>query len=317
MRWAVGARVRRRGGARRRRAGRGARAARRRGRAGGAVQPASRRGAGRGARAARARGRRLARRGLRGGRVLAALEDRLRALPRLVVDHLGLDEEALPVLRRLGCMVKATGFGRVDLDVEATLRALDPDRLTFGTDLPGTAPGGRSSRPTSSSSPRSRRRPWRTTRGRGIDHGHELRHPSRRQVRPDEPGRHPGRARRPRAVVQPDADHRQRRRGAARHHRRRLPLAQARRRGRVLPRARGQAADRLRGPRHGRADAPPRLHGAARRRAPHARARGRTAILMVERAASTPRAIKSSPSGRGNTTQRPAGDVTCPRSSPR
>jgi predicted TIM-barrel fold metal-dependent hydrolase len=73
-----------------------------------------------------------------GGRVLAELEDRLRALPRLVVDHLGMDAEALPVLRRLGCMVKATGFGRVDLDVEATLRALDPDRLMFGTDLPGT-----------------------------------------------------------------------------------------------------------------------------------------------------------------------------------
>lgn len=73
-----------------------------------------------------------------GGRVLAALEDRLRGLPRLVVDHLALDAGALPVLRRLGCMVKATGFGRVDLDVEATLRALDPDRLMFGTDLPGT-----------------------------------------------------------------------------------------------------------------------------------------------------------------------------------
>jgi Amidohydrolase len=73
-----------------------------------------------------------------GGRVLAALEGALRRLPRLVVDHLGLDAEALPVLRRLGCMVKATGFGRVDLDVEATLRALDPDRLLFGTDLPGT-----------------------------------------------------------------------------------------------------------------------------------------------------------------------------------
>ena len=73
-----------------------------------------------------------------GGRVLATLEERLRRLPRLVVDHLGLDAEALPVLRRLGCMVKATGFGRVDLDVEATLRALDPDRLLFGTDLPGT-----------------------------------------------------------------------------------------------------------------------------------------------------------------------------------
>jgi predicted TIM-barrel fold metal-dependent hydrolase len=72
------------------------------------------------------------------GRTLAALEPELRRLPRLVVDHLGMDEHALPVLRRLGCMVKATGFGRVDFDVEATLRALDPDRLMFGTDLPGT-----------------------------------------------------------------------------------------------------------------------------------------------------------------------------------
>jgi hypothetical protein len=73
-----------------------------------------------------------------GGATLAAYEGRLRELPRLVVDHLGMDAEALPVLCRLGCMVKATGFGRVDLDVEATLRALDPDRLLFGTDLPGT-----------------------------------------------------------------------------------------------------------------------------------------------------------------------------------
>jgi predicted TIM-barrel fold metal-dependent hydrolase len=72
------------------------------------------------------------------GRTLAALEDRLRALPRLSVDHLGLDREALPVLQRLGAHVKATGFGRVDLDVEATLRALDPAKLLFGTDLPGT-----------------------------------------------------------------------------------------------------------------------------------------------------------------------------------
>ena len=73
-----------------------------------------------------------------GGAALAANEARLRELPRLVVDHLGLDAEALPVLQRLGCMVKATGFGRVDLDVEATLRALDPAKLMFGTDLPGT-----------------------------------------------------------------------------------------------------------------------------------------------------------------------------------
>lgn len=72
------------------------------------------------------------------GATLAAHEPRLRELPRLSVDHLGLDAEALPVLRRLGCMVKATGFGRVRVDVATTLRAIDPSRLLFGTDLPGT-----------------------------------------------------------------------------------------------------------------------------------------------------------------------------------
>ena len=92
-----------------------------------------------------------------GGADLAAHEDRLRALPRLSVDHLGLDREALPVLLRLvarGAMVKATGFGRVDLDVEATLRAIDPAALLFGTDLPGT----RARRPFEPRGPRPRRR---------------------------------------------------------------------------------------------------------------------------------------------------------------
>jgi hypothetical protein len=72
---------------------------------------------------------------------LAALEPRLRELPRLVIDHLGLRREALPALLRLverGAMVKASGFGRVELDVRATLRAIDPAALLFGTDLPGT-----------------------------------------------------------------------------------------------------------------------------------------------------------------------------------
>lgn len=76
-----------------------------------------------------------------GGAELAAYEDRLLALPRVAVDHLGLDASALPVVQRLvaaGAMVKATGFGRVDLDVEATLRAIKPSALLFGTDLPGT-----------------------------------------------------------------------------------------------------------------------------------------------------------------------------------
>jgi predicted TIM-barrel fold metal-dependent hydrolase len=79
-----------------------------------------------------------------GGADLAELEPRLAALPALSVDHLGLDRAALPVLLRLvarGAKVKATGFGRGDLDVPATLRAIaaaDPRALLFGTDLPST-----------------------------------------------------------------------------------------------------------------------------------------------------------------------------------
>jgi predicted TIM-barrel fold metal-dependent hydrolase len=79
-----------------------------------------------------------------GGAALAELEPRLAALPALSVDHLGLDRAALPVLVRLvagGAKVKATGFGRGDLDITATLRAIaaiDPSALLFGTDLPST-----------------------------------------------------------------------------------------------------------------------------------------------------------------------------------
>jgi len=78
------------------------------------------------------------------GRELARLEPRLRALPRLCVDHLGMHRDGLPALLRLvegGAKVKACGFGRVQLDVPATLRAIaavDPTALLFGTDLPGT-----------------------------------------------------------------------------------------------------------------------------------------------------------------------------------
>jgi len=78
------------------------------------------------------------------GAALAALEPALAALPRLSVDHLGLTADALPVLLRLvagGARVKATGFGRLALDVAATLRAVaaaDPAALLWGSDLPGT-----------------------------------------------------------------------------------------------------------------------------------------------------------------------------------
>lgn len=68
----------------------------------------------------------------------------LRGLPAFSVDHLGLSRAGLPNLLRLaeqGARVKATGFGRGDLDLPATLRdvhAANPDSLMFGTDLPGT-----------------------------------------------------------------------------------------------------------------------------------------------------------------------------------
>ncbi|MEY9980317.1 amidohydrolase family protein [Lysinibacillus sp. RC79] len=65
-------------------------------------------------------------------------------LPAISIDHLGLSEEGLPHLLRLvekGVRVKATGFGRVELDVEHALKsiyAVNPNALMFGTDLPST-----------------------------------------------------------------------------------------------------------------------------------------------------------------------------------
>ena len=63
---------------------------------------------------------------------LPAHEERLRELPRLVVDHLGMSPEGLACAVRLGAMVKATPRYAGDL------RAVAPERLMFGSDLPGT-----------------------------------------------------------------------------------------------------------------------------------------------------------------------------------
>lgn len=78
------------------------------------------------------------------GRDLADLAPVLDPLPQVVVDHLGLHADGLPDLLRLvatGAVVKATGFGRVELDVADAARqvlAVDPGALVTGTDLPST-----------------------------------------------------------------------------------------------------------------------------------------------------------------------------------
>lgn len=65
-------------------------------------------------------------------------------LPAISIDHLGLSEEGLPHLLRLvdkGIHVKATGFGRVELNIENALKSIykvNPDALMYGTDLPST-----------------------------------------------------------------------------------------------------------------------------------------------------------------------------------
>jgi predicted TIM-barrel fold metal-dependent hydrolase len=68
----------------------------------------------------------------------------LKALPQLVIDHLGMTTEGLPTLLELvdsGAKVKATGFGRVQLDVALALKAIaerDETALMYGSDLPST-----------------------------------------------------------------------------------------------------------------------------------------------------------------------------------
>ena len=68
----------------------------------------------------------------------------LSKLPRIVIDHLGMTEAGLPALLdlvRAGAKVKATGFGRVKMDLPAALERIskvNPAALMFGTDLPST-----------------------------------------------------------------------------------------------------------------------------------------------------------------------------------
>lgn len=77
-------------------------------------------------------------------RRLGDIEAVVARLPVVSIDHLGLHADGLPTLLRLverGAKVKATGFGRVDLDPRSTISAimaLDPTSLVVGTDLPST-----------------------------------------------------------------------------------------------------------------------------------------------------------------------------------
>ena len=70
--------------------------------------------------------------------------DRLAKLPQIVIDHLGMTQAGVPVLLDLvaaGCKVKATGFGRTQVDIPKTLEAIaqkNPGALVFGTDIPST-----------------------------------------------------------------------------------------------------------------------------------------------------------------------------------
>jgi predicted TIM-barrel fold metal-dependent hydrolase len=78
----------------------------------------------------------------------AALSPHVGRLTRMGVpvsiDHLGMTAAGLPVLLDLvaaGMKVKATGFGRVRMDVPSALEAIatrDPGALMLGTDLPST-----------------------------------------------------------------------------------------------------------------------------------------------------------------------------------
>ncbi|PJZ77614.1 amidohydrolase family protein [Leptospira neocaledonica] len=72
------------------------------------------------------------------------LEEVLFSLPKVSIDHLGLSKEGFSTVLRLvekGVRVKATGFGRTNMDIRSALveiAEINPDALMFGTDLPST-----------------------------------------------------------------------------------------------------------------------------------------------------------------------------------
>jgi predicted TIM-barrel fold metal-dependent hydrolase len=77
-------------------------------------------------------------------RALAGLLPVLKRLPAMSIDHLGLTRDSFDDLLALvehGAHVKASGFGRIQLDVPKALRMIcdtNPGALMFGSDLPST-----------------------------------------------------------------------------------------------------------------------------------------------------------------------------------
>ncbi|CZR06035.1 amidohydrolase family protein [Trichococcus collinsii] len=68
----------------------------------------------------------------------------LSRIPKLVIDHLGMNKVESDKMRLLlenGTIFKATGFGRINMDpipVMKEMLSFNPGSVIFGTDLPGT-----------------------------------------------------------------------------------------------------------------------------------------------------------------------------------
>jgi hypothetical protein len=68
----------------------------------------------------------------------------LSRIPKLVIDHLGMNQvesDKIRLLVETGTIFKATGFGRINMDpipVMKEMLAINPGSVIFGTDLPGT-----------------------------------------------------------------------------------------------------------------------------------------------------------------------------------
>ena len=75
---------------------------------------------------------------------LKNLRSVLENIPKFSIDHLGMSDAGLNELYywvERGTKIKATGFGRIDMDpiaVMKTIYNIAPDALMFGTDLPST-----------------------------------------------------------------------------------------------------------------------------------------------------------------------------------